>query len=167
MTEIEVILTEIRRSVEELGGIDALYNYTGLDRKKHILPAVSIGAEYAEGIPAGFYSYLGTKYYKETDTYAEIYGKRLNLTISLDIRCPASEKGGGGCIAVFGRIASAIDDIGGIKVKEMSCGEVSYDKVNDSYFCRSKVLITAFLYTSREEDTEEFTDFTLKGEMTR
>ena len=165
MTEIETVLEQVKEKIAEIKEIDAVYNFPGEARKKHKRPVVSVAVEYAGGKPAGFFSYIGRKYAEEQDKYTEIYGKRLSLAVSADIRCPADIYGGSRTAVVFGSIAEALSGAGGIKIQEMSCGETSYDRVKDCYFCRCRINISAFIYASLPEGEVEFTDFTMKGEI--
>lgn len=166
MTEIELIIDKIKNVIKDGQVAASISDMPGGKKYRFTTPVVSVGLAGSSGMSAGFLGYIGTEYDADTDTYSEIYGKRLELKLSLDIRTPAGDLGGDECIAVFSQIVNLLEDLGsGIKVREYSCGDVSYDKNLDMYCCRAEVSCTAFLYAKKSDDSTEFTDFTLKGEL--
>lgn len=166
MTEIETIIDRVKRAIKDSGISAAVTDHPGDLQNRFDGPVIFVGFSSGSGVSAGFLGYIGTEYDENADEYYEIYGKKLDITLSLDIRSPLTKKGGAECTAVFSDIVCAVDDLGnGIKVREISCGDVFYDKVPNMYCCRAELKCTAFLYARKTDDSSEFTDFKLKGEL--
>ena len=47
-------------------------------------PVIAVGLKSGSGVSVGLADYIGMKYERERDSFTEIYGKRVELTLSLD-----------------------------------------------------------------------------------
>ena len=167
MTEIELVLEAIRSAIEDGEAAAAIYDFPPDRKARHTLPVVSVGLKSGAAVPSGFMSYMGLRHNALTDTYSEVYSKRLKLTVSLDMRCPADGvTGGTSCAALFSRVIHALDGVSsGIKVGEVTCGDVTYDRNADAYLCRAEAVCEAVLFAEKSEESGEFTDFILRGDL--
>lgn len=165
MTEIETVIEKIKSEIAGAGIPASVTGWQGKQKYRYDQPVISVSVGKTTGTDAGFSGYIGLEYDEEKDTYVELYGKKLDMTLILDIFAPADEKGGVSCSEVFAALAAVLGDIGGgIKIREISCGDVSYDRDTDMYKCRAEANFTAYLYAKAQDDTE-FLTFTLKGEL--
>ena len=166
MFEIELIIGKIKEKLSADGEFYVISDMTGSEKRRFDKPVVSVGLLGGNGSSPGFLNYIGVEYDASKDKYDEIYGKRMDLTFSVDVRCHRENEEGSNCISVLSKVFQLLDDIGsGIRIREITCGDVSYDRTLGMYCCRAEVALTAFLYGKIEEDSTEFTKFTLKGEL--
>lgn len=167
MTEIETVLYAIKTAIENADIADAVLSFPSENKYRYEGPVIAIGISRCVSADGGLFSYLGTRYNALTDVYTELFGKKLEMTVSLDIRCPVSDTHSGiSCINVFNDAVKSLNALSdGIKIKEMLCGDTSYDRISDMYRCRAELKIDAFLIGEADSETNEFTDFTLRGEM--
>ena len=132
------------------------------------LPAaggVSVEAETYKVSGAGLGDYLGTRAANGGKAEKELFGKRLELTLGLEVFAPF---GGAGGATVCGQAADNLHEAlaalpVGLKVLEMDCGEVSADEELNAYRCRCTAKCLAFLVAETDGEAPEFTDFKLKG----
>ena len=157
-------MDKVKQAVKDSGAAEAISDMPADKKRYYDKPVVSVGMNKAEGGPSGMYGYLGEMYDETRGESREIYGRKLDVELSLDIRSPAG--GGDECTAVFSKLVTALDRLGsGIRIRECACGDVSYDRNLDMYCMRGSVSFTAFIYAEKEESGDRFTDFTLKGEI--
>ena len=112
----------------------------------------------------GFQDYLGERYDAGTGHWQELYGKRLQVTFGLDLYAPEGA-GAAGMQAAFDALAGALSGGGppGLRVKEFSRGETSFDQALGLFHCPAEAVCTAYLYAVAEEGGA-FLDFVVKGE---
>ena len=164
MAELDTVITAICDTLEKekISAAIARYPYGGKER--HEAPIVTVGLKSGSAAPSGFAEYMGQRYDSTTDTYNEIYGKRLDMALAIAIYSPKSQEyGAGACLQIFGEIAEACTSLpDGIRVKEIVCGETKFNTDVCMFCCEAELRLTAFLYAEQKEDTE-FLDFVLRG----
>ena len=110
-------------------GVEAVCAYPdgGRTRRDGAVAAVSVRA--CQGGPEGFRDYLGERYDEATGQWQELYGRRIILTLGLDLYAPRG-CGAAGIQAAYDRLAEALqwDGPTGLVLQELSCGETEFDR---------------------------------------
>ena len=164
MTEIESVIAGVCSAIETCGVGNVFTAYPYGTRERYLSPVVTVGVKAGSGMGASFAEYLGESYDRDTDSYTEVYGKRLELTLAVCIYSPKSaEYGADGCASVFGSVVSALPSLpSGVKVREIKCGETVFDEKTGMFLLESEIRLTAFL-TAEASDEDEVLYFTLRG----
>lgn len=164
MTEIETISEAVRAALGECGIENVIAAYPAGMRERYASPVVTVGIGSGSGVSGGFAEYLGISYDEQEDTYSEIYGKRLELSLAIGIYSPKdAQYGAEKCGSIFGSIASSVSSMpSGIRVKELKCGETVFDPRSGMFRLGAEMRITALLYAQSTDDGE-ILDFTLRG----
>ena len=144
-------------------GIDAVAAWDGGERARRKAPVVVVSLRGVQGGPAGLQDYLGERLDPETGRWEELYGKRAELSLGLDIYSPEA-LGEAGCAAAFARLSEVLADgrLAGLSVQELSCGEAEYVREQGRFRCRASARCQVYLY-ARTDETGAFTDFTVRG----
>lgn len=159
-------LEELREATAQFlrdKGIDAVTAWNAGPRVRRSDPVAAVSLRSCEGGPAGFKDYLGERYDPARDVWEELYGKRAVLTLGLDLYAPR-DSGESGCAALFARLTEALADDGpeGLTVKELRCGETTYDSQTGLFCCKAEAVCAVYLYAVAE-DGGVFADFRVKG----
>lgn len=144
-------------------GIPALTGWTGEGRGPMTAPAALVTVrEYTAG-SAGFADYLGERYNGEKGLWEELYGKKVEAVLGLDLYAP--ERGS------EGEMQKLLEDIvrvlslecpEGLKVGELTCGGTKWDEKQRRLKREVSVSCTLWLQAVCSE-TGEFLDFELRG----
>lgn len=127
-------------------------------------PVVAVGLRTGESRGGALSSYLGQRTAPKTQTCQEVYGIRLDLTLSLDIYCPPEEGAAGG-----ERVLEALHQImleglpTGLRPTELKWEEAAWDPDTAMFLRRGSLACTAYFIAAASEDGAVFTDFILKG----
>ncbi len=155
---LETILEAVCRCIAEQG-IQAVRAWNAEQLQEGAVVAVGLagGSLFSPG--AG--NYLGMSRDALTGVEVERFGWRAELTLALDCYAPVDGKD---CLSVFAGAVQALQKLGGgLKLRQVDCGEIGYDKASRRYHCRGKLRGTAFLIGEQPEDGEEIRHFILKG----
>lgn len=127
-------------------------------------PVVAVGLRTGESRGGALSSYLGQRTDPKTQICQEVYGIRLDLTLSLDIYCPPEEGAAGG-----ERVLEALHQImleglpTGLRPTELKWDEAAWDPDTAMFLRRGSLACTAYFIAAASEDGAVFTDFILKG----
>ena len=127
-------------------------------------PVVAVGLRTGESRGGALSSYLGQRTDPKTQICQEVYGMRLDLTLSLDIYCPPEEGAAGG-----ERVLEALHQImleglpTGLRPTELKWEEAAWDPDTAMFLRRGSLACTAYFIAAASEDGAVFTDFILKG----
>lgn len=127
-------------------------------------PVVAVGLRTGESRGGALSSYLGQRTDPKTQICQEVYGIRLDLTLSLDIYCPPEEGAAGG-----ERVLEALHQImleglpTGLRPTELKWEEAAWDPDTAMFLRRGSLACTAYFIAAASEDGAVFTDFILKG----
>lgn len=127
-------------------------------------PVVAVGLRTGESRGGALSSYLGQRTDPKTQICQEVYGIRLDLTLSLDIYCPPEEGAAGG-----ERVLEALHQImleglpTGLRPTELKWEEAVWDPDTAMFLRRGSLACTAYFIAAASEDGAVFTDFILKG----
>lgn len=121
-----------------------------------------VGLRRGESRGGGLSSYLGRR--QEGSRWREVYGLRMDLTLSLDLYAPA-ELGAAGCDRALETLHQVMLEglPSGLRPKELCWEEAAWDQETAMFLRRGSLRCEAVLTAQAEEDNELVTDFILKG----
>ena len=121
-----------------------------------------VGLRRGESRGGGLSSYLGLQ--RAGSEWREVYGLRMELTLSLDLYAPA-ESGASGCdeaLEVLHRVM--LEGLpSGLKPTELKWDEARWDEDTAMFVRRGSLACGAFFTASASEDGMLLSDFILKG----
>lgn len=164
MAEIDTVIGAVCDALCEYGVPAVMTAYPSSARERFTSPVATVGLGGGSGVSSGFSEYMGIRFDEVKQTYAEVYGKRLELTLSVGIWSPKdAEYGAAACHAIFGDLVAALPALpNGIRVRELTCGETRFDRSAGMFRLGAELKLTAFLYAEKTDDAE-ILDFTLRG----
>lgn len=125
-------------------------------------PAVAVGLQSAQASACALYDYLGVET-GEDGSWREIYGRRLEATLSLEVYCPAALGGAGARAAAEAVAQVLLDGVEGLRLGTFTVGACAYDADSALFVCPCTAEAAAYVYATVADDGETFTDFILKG----
>ena len=145
-------------------GVEAVTAWPDTARRPLAGPVAAVSLRACSGGPAGFQDYLGERWDEGAGRWMELYGKRVRLTFGLDLYAPRSS-GAAGLRTAFDALADALraDGPEGLRMMELSGGEVEYDQNAGLFRCPAQAVCEAYLYAVAEEGGA-FLDFEIRGE---
>lgn len=165
MTEIESIISAVGTALSGANAAKILTAFPAVSKKRFAVPVAAIGVRRGESVSAGFSEYMGERFDESMGTYCEVYGKKLELTLGLDIYAPR-ESGAGACLDTAAKIISALPVLpSGVKVKSFSCGEPGFDPKTEMFLLKTELHCVCFMYADKTDDAE-LLNFTLRGVLT-
>ncbi len=145
-------------------GIEAVTAWPGGDRSRRA-GAVAAGSLRAGARgPGGVQAYLGARDAAPAAPQLGSHGKKLRVTVGLDLYAPA-EGGEAACQRAFDRMAAAVPRGGppGLKVRSLSRGEGRFDEGQGLFCCPVEAVCEAWLY-AETDGSGAFLRFEVKGE---
>ena len=164
MTELENIVAAVTEYLNSAADT-AVCAYPVHKMPGYNVPVTAVGIADGEAVQSGFGEYLGI-YSDPENGERELYGKRMDITLSLYVYSPKTEEYGvSGCHKTFGEIVKAMEKAPfPINVRELACGETGYDSDTGMFLCRCSMKCSCWL-TAEMLDDGIFTDFKLQGVM--
>lgn len=131
-------------------------------------PVAAVGLRTGESRGGAMHSYLGCQLDRETLAYREIYGMRLDLTLSLDLYAPA-RVGVSGCDQALETLHQALLTSlpAGLRGRELKWEEAGWDEETGMFLRRGSLVCDAFFTAIVSEDGVLLSDFILKGVVTK
>jgi hypothetical protein len=160
-------LNQVRTAVVQTltaAGLTAVTAYDG-EAKRYDVPVAAVDVAEVTGKPMAMGSYLGQVYDETAGTVRELYGRRLELSLLLEVRAPGAAE----CETACETAAQAIMSGGlpsGLRLGEQSWEAVTWDKAAKMFLRRGHAAGTAYFTASAEEESGELLEFTLKGVVT-
>ena len=163
MTGLDTIREKMRDYLEAQG-ISALCAFPMAGRTTEE-PVVVVSLRQCDSSSAGFSNYLGQIWEGDSQSWQELYGQRVRLTIGLDLYA-AMGSGEEGVRTAFDQLTAVLHKGGpeGLRLQNVSCGETTFDRQERRYRCPAQAVYDAMLYAVRREDGS-FQDFEVKGDM--
>ena len=129
--------------------------------KRYDGAVVSVDIAQTAGKSFAMGSYLGQVYDAQQGTVRELYGRRLEATIVLEVRAPVAAE----CEEIIENACDALSQglPSGLKLREQSWDAVSWDSENQMFLRRGELQCDAYFTAETEEEEPAFLDFTLKG----
>lgn len=160
---LDSVLTAVCRTLEEKG-IRAFRAYPESAAELEGGAVIAVGAEMCKCESAGLGDYIGLREGRGGETDAELYGRRLELCISLEVFSPFDGDGTAGCFEQAARIEELLSALpSGLSCQRLETGEVTADGELFCFRCRNLMYCTAFMVAESVGGDEEFLDFKLKG----
>lgn len=159
-------LNELRRSVVELlreYGLSAVTAMESDSRRRWDCPVAAVSLSRVVCAPGGFRDYLGLRDNPDTGLQDELYGRAVELTLSLDLYAPRNG-GERACQQALGVMAEALScrGAGGLTVLELQSGQVEFLERDGLYrlpvSCTCKGWLVAAV-----DSSGAFVDFEVKG----
>ena len=167
MNGLEQVKNAVAGALEK-AGIRARIAYAPGWAKAYAEPVVVVGLRTGESRGGALSSYLGQRTDPDTQASQEVYGMRLELTMSLDIYCPPGE-GAARCDNVLEGLHQVMLEglPAGLRPSELKWEETAWDEDTAMFLRRGSLSCTAFFTAAASEDGLWLTDFILKGVVTR
>lgn len=146
------------------GGLTAVPACSG-SAKHYTTPVAAVDVAQAAGKPAALCSYLGERLDPVSGTVREVYGRRLEVTIALDLRAPNADACESACESAAELILHHLPS--GLHCSELSWNAVSWDKINQRFLRQGKLCCQACFLAESDSGDEpaSLLDFILKGVM--
>lgn len=143
-------------------GVDAVTAWPETPRRHRSAPVAAVSLRGCSAQAAGFQDYLGERYNEQKKCWEELYGKRMKLTLGLDLY---GTKGGAELARAADDLAEALHKGGpaALRVEEFSMGEAKYETEMGLYRCPAEAVCEAYLYAAAEAGGS-FLDFEIRGE---
>ena len=144
-------------------GAAAMNAWTDRERERLTEPTAVVSVRKCQVGPAGFQDYLGERFDKDSGQWTELYGRKAELTLGLDLYAPEETEGTEMETALF-RLARALVRGGpeGVSIREFSCGETEHDGM--ARLLRRKVRAVCLVcLTGEEEPAAAFSEFEVRG----
>lgn len=148
-------------------GTLAMCRYPAGTKLKYHQPAVAVYIKESRSVPSGFGEYIGTRTTPEGGE-AEIYGKKLEMTVGFDVFSPEGEKyGAEGCSRAIGTVLNAMSLVPpAIKAREITLGDTKYNSQTGMYMSQGELRCDVYV-SAEQTDDGKFTDFRLRGVITK
>lgn len=160
-----IALEKIREAVTTFlseRNINAMAAWPAATRERLTEPVAVVSVKQCRNENAGFRNYLGRRFNEESNGWEELYGRKLLLTLGIDIYTPAA-LGGGACQSMFATLTEAFqEEPAGIKISGFSRGETAFQEGVGLFYCPTELECLAYLYVVADEEGE-FLDFEVKG----
>lgn len=127
-------------------------------------PVAAVGLRMGESRGGALGGYLGERVDPATQAREEIYGMRLELTLSLDIYSPPG-LGAAGCDSALEALHQVLLGAlpSGLRPVELRWEEAAWDEDTSMFLRRGSLSCTAFFTAQASEEGAPLTDFILKG----
>lgn len=164
-------LEQVKRAIAdalEKAGINARTAYEPGWAGAYHGPVVAVGLRTGESRSGALSSYLGQRTDPGTRVSQEVYGMRLELTLSLDIYCPPGD-GTAGCDGVLEALHQIMLEglPSGLRPTELKWEEAAWDEDTSMFLRRGSLACGAYFVAAASEDGLLLSDFILKGVVTR
>lgn len=151
----------------EQAGVRAVTAFPGDWAKGYDEPVAAVGLRTGESRGGALGSYLGTRPDPVDQSCREIYGMRLDLTLSVDIYAPA-RMGAAGCDGALEKLhQAALQGLpSGLKPRELKWEAAVWDPDTAMFLRRGSLTCDAYFTAAISEDGQLLSDFILKGVVT-
>lgn len=130
-------------------------------------PAAVVSVRSCQAAGSGIGDYLGRQTNPDSGAELEVYGRRLEVRLGLDLWA-AGAGGAERLQAAFDGLLEALRDgePEGLRIREITCGETEYDRTTGLMVRRVEAKCGAFLYAAAEEGSA-FLEFEIRGAWKR
>jgi hypothetical protein len=132
-------------------------SYSVEQLKRYQTVVTAVGAKETAIDESGAIEYLGEKTDEKTQQPVSVYGRRMRLTLLLEVYAPR-ELGAAGCETAA---ETALPE--GLKLKTIQWGKAGWDKTAGMFRLEANAKYAAYFVAEAAEDETVFTDFVLKG----
>ena len=163
MSGLEQVKAAIAKALEQ-AGTAARAAYAPGWARSYEEPVVAVGLRMGESRGGAMGGYLGEQVDPDTLACREIYGMRLELTLSLDIYSPPG-LGAAGCDSALETLHQVMLSglPAGLRPAELRWEETVWDEDTAMFVRRGSLSCGAYFTAEASEDGVLLTDFILKG----
>ena len=163
MTAVKQVRRAVTAAIAAAGGA-AAESYSEEKFKRSERAVTAVGARETAIAPGGGLEYLGRRTDEGTQETREVYGRQMELKLSMDIFAPRA-LGADGCEEEAERVMQALVTAlpEGLKLRELRLGQTEWDKVTGMFRLRASAAYAAYFLCELTEEETVFTDFVLKG----
>ena len=163
MTALQQVKTAVVDALEG-AGLSAMSAYSEEQLKKYTTAVTTVGLREMRVTESGAMEYLGERYDAVQGTMLEVYGKKLTLSLSLDVYAPRT-LGAEGCEEAAEEITRVMMSAlpSGLRVRELSWEKTEWDKTYGMFRLSAQAAYEAYFVAETAEETAVFTDFILRG----
>ena len=153
MTAVGQVKRAVMAAIAAAGGA-AVESYSVEQLKCYQTAVTAVGA----------IEYLGEKTDEKTQQLVSVYGRRMRLTLLLEVYAPR-ELGAAGCETAAETVTQALMTAlpEGLKLKTIQWGKAGWDKTAGMFRLEANAKYAAYFVAEAAEDETVFTDFVLKG----
>ncbi len=163
MTAMKQVKRAVISAIESTGcGAEEAYSAERLRRYERAAAAVGVREAHISG--SGVTDYLGRRVDERTQEIVEVYGRRMEVGLSIDIYAPRA-LGAEGCETAAENVAQALLTAlpEGLRLRALHRGETEWDKVSGMFRLCAQAEYAAYFTAEAAEEETVFTDFVLKG----
>ena len=163
MTAIQQVKAALTDAIAA-AGVSAVGAYSEETLKKYQTAVAAVGTREMSVTHAGAAEYLGERYDAQRGTVLEVYGRRMELSLSLDLYAPRAV-GAEGCEAAADTVTQVMMTAlpCGLRVQEIRWAQVEWDRTYGMYHLGAQANYEAYFTAETAEETAAFTDFILRG----
>lgn len=147
-------------------GLDAAEAYEDERFRERSEPVVAVSARQTELAGSGLMNYLGEQYDTESGRTVEVYGRKLRMTVALEVYAPRG-KGARGCEQAAEKASETLLEglADGLMAETLSWERTEWDEEYGMFVRRGTARCTAYFVATADEESAVLTDFILKGVM--
>ena len=163
MTAVGQVKRAVIAAITAAGGA-AVESYSVEQLKCYQTAVTAVGAKETVIDESGAIEYLGEKTDEKTQQPVSVYGRRMRLTLLLEVYAPR-ELGAAGCETAAETVTQALMTAlpEGLKLKTIQWGKAGWDKTAGMFRLEANAKYAAYFVAEAAEDETVFTDFVLKG----
>ena len=153
---------QVKRAVAaaiEAAGCAAIESYSEEQLKRYATAVAAVGTKETVIEESGAAQYLGEKVDEATQETVSVYGRKMLLTLLIEVYAPRT-LGAAGCE----KAAEAVTPLPeGLKLGSLQWGKIGWDKTTGMFRLDASAKYAAYFVAEAAEDETVFTDFVLKG----
>ena len=158
---------QVKRAVAaaiKAAGCAAIESYSEEQLKRYATAVAAVGTKETVIEESGAAQYLGEKVDVATQETVSVYGRKMLLTLLIEVYAPRT-LGAAGCEkaaeAVTQALMTALPE--GLKLGSLQWGKTGWDKTTGMFRLDASAKYAAYFVAEAAEDQTVFTDFVLKG----
>ncbi|MBD9252503.1 hypothetical protein EGR95_06390 [bacterium] len=158
---------QVKRAVAvaiEAAGCAAIESYSEEQLKRYATAVAAVGTKETVIEESGAIEYLGEKVDEMTQEMVAVYGRKMLLTLLIEVYAPRT-MGAAGCEEAAETITQAMMTAlpEGLKLRTLQWGKTGWDKTKGMFRLDASAKYAAYFVAEAAEDGTVFTDFVLKG----
>ncbi|MDO4813236.1 MAG: hypothetical protein Q3995_06960 [Eubacteriales bacterium] len=163
MTAIQQVRTAVVNAIGS-AGVTAITAYSMEELKKYASAVAAVGTREVSITRCGTSEYLGQRYDAVRGTVREVYGRSMELSLSLDIFVSRAV-GANACEETAETVTQVMMTAlpCGLRTQELRWEQVQWDKTYGMFRLAGTAKYEAYFTAESAGDPTEFTDFILRG----
>lgn len=158
---------QVKRAVAaaiKAAGCAAIGSYSEEQLKRYAAAVAAVGTKETVIEESGAAQYLGEKVDEATQETVSVYGRKMLLTLLIEVYAPRT-LGAAGCEEAAETITQAMMTAlpEGLKLRTLQWGKTGWDKTTGMFRLDASAKYAAYFVAETAEDETVFTDFVLKG----